>query len=147
MVLLNTIQLNITNSIDKLLTNFGLKNYKTHIYKVNFTEKILCFFEKDDSSEKKCLVFTLLWNNECDPNPHHQINVVNFYHVKYTRSLEILQIEQLDANNFEIKTPSSINRYIYNVNTHLFKQYEIYPGKLYQMSANSKTEMVYYKVH
>ena len=149
MVLLKPIPFNITNSINKLKTNLGLKNYKTHIYKVNFTEKILCFFEKDDSSEKdkKCLVFTLLWNNECDLNPHHQINIVNFYHVKHASTLEILQIEQLDANNFEIKTPSSINRYIYNVNTHLFKQYEIHPGKLYEMDVNSKTEIVYYKIH
>ena len=145
MVLLNTIPFNITNKINILQTNFGLKKYKTHVYKVNFTEKILCFFEKEDSSEEKNLVFTLLWNNECDPNPHHQINVVNFYHVKYTQSLETLQIEQLDANNFEIKTPTSINRYIYNVNTHLFKQYEIHPGKLYEIGVNSETEMVYYK--
>ena len=148
MVLLNTIPFNITNNINILQTNFGLKKYKTHVYKVNFTERILCFFEKDEllDNNKKSLVFTLLWNNECDPNPHHQINIVNFYHVKYTQSLETLQIEQLDANNFEIKTPTSINRYIYNVNTHLFKQYEIYPGKLYEMGVNSKTEMVYYKV-
>jgi hypothetical protein len=149
MVLLNPIPLNITNNINKLQTNFGLKNYKTHVYKVNFTEKILCIFEKDNSSEnnKKTLIFTLLWNNECDTNPHHQINFVNFHHVKYTQSLEILQIEQVDTNNFEIKTPTSINRYIYNVNTHLFKQYVIYPGKLYEMGVNSKTEIVYYKFH
>jgi hypothetical protein len=148
MVLLNTIPLNITNTINKLQTNFGLKNYKTHVYKVNFTEKILCFLE-DDSLEnnKKTLIFTLLWNNECDPNPHHQINFVNFYHVKYTQSLEILQIEQVDTNNFEIKTPTSINRYIYNINTHLLKQYVIHPGKLYEMGVNSKTEIVYYKFH
>ena len=89
----------------------------------------------------------MLWNNECDTNPYHQINFVNFHHVKYTQSLEILQIEQVDTNNFEIKTPTSINRYIYNVNTHLFKQYVIYPGKLYEMGVNSKTEIVYYKFH
>ena len=149
MVLLNPIPFNITNNINKLQTNFGMKNYKPHVYKVNFTEKILCIFEKDDSSEnnKKTLIFTLLWNNECDTNPHHQVNFVNFHHVKYTQSLEILQIEQLDTNNFEIKTPTSINRYIYNVNTHLFKQYVIYPGKLYEMGVNSKTEIIYYKFH
>lgn len=145
MVLLNPIPLNVINNINILKTNFGLTAYKYTIYKVNYSDKIIAFLEKE-KPEKAHLVITILWLNEYDPNPYHQINFVKFYHVKSICSMECLLIEQLDINNFEIRTPSSINRYIYNLKTNLFKQYEILPGRIYEMETNSKTEMVYYNI-
>ena len=59
--------------------------------------------------------------------------------------MEILQLGQLDNHNFELFTPTSSNRYVYNLNTHLFKEYEILSGKTYLMSTKSNTEIVYYK--
>ena len=150
MVLLNPIPLNIIKNLDILKSNFGLTKYKYTVYKVNFSEKIIGFIEKDklekDKLEKNIIIFTILWQNEYDPNPYHQLNLVKFYHIKTMPAMEMLYIEQLDTNNFEIRTPTSINRYIYNLNTHLFKQYEIVPGKIYEMGVNKKTEMIYYKV-
>jgi len=145
MVLLNPIPLIVIDSIDRLKKSLGLYLYKYTVYKVNYSEKIICFIEKN-SPEKNSLIVTMLWKNEYDVNPYHQINIVNFVHLKNIINMEILIIEQYDANNFEIRTPSSINRYIYNINTHLFKQYEIIPGRIYEIGINEKTEMVYYKV-
>jgi len=145
MVLLNPIPLIVIDSIDRLKKSLGLYLYKYTVYKVNYSEKIICFIEKN-SPEKNSLIVTMLWKNEYDVNPYHQINIVNFVHLKNIINMEILIIEQYDANNFEIRTPSSINRYIYNINTHLFKQYEIIPGRIYEIDINEKTEMVYYKV-
>jgi hypothetical protein len=145
MVLLNPIPLIVIDSIDRLKKSLGLYLYKYTVYKVNYSEKIICFIEKNPP-EKNSLIVTMLWKNEYDVNPYHQINIVNFVHLKNIINMEILIIEQYDANNFEIRTPSSINRYVYNLNTHLFKQYEIIPGKIYEIGINEKTEMVYYKV-
>jgi hypothetical protein len=145
MVLLNSIPLIVIDSIDRLKKSLGLYLYKHTVYKVNYSEKIICFIEKN-SPEKNSLIVTMLWKNEYDVNPYHQINIVNFVHLKNIINMEILIIEQYDANNFEIRTPSSINRYIYNINTHLFKQYEIIPGRIYEIGINEKTEMVYYKI-
>jgi hypothetical protein len=145
MVLLNPIPLIVIDSIDRLKKSLGLYLYKYTVYKVNYSEKIICFIEKNPP-EKNSLIVTMLWKNEYDVNPYHQINIVNFVHLKNIINMEILIIEQYDANNFEIRTPSSINRYIYNINTHLFKQYEIIPGRIYEIDINEKTEMVYYKV-
>lgn len=145
MVLLNSIPLIVIDSIDRLKKNLGLYLYKHTVYKVNYSEKIICFIEKN-SPEKNSLIVTMLWKNEYDVNPYHQINIVNFVHLKNIINMEILIIEQYDANNFEIRTPSSINRYIYNINTHLFKQYEIISGRIYEIGINEKTEMVYYKI-
>ena len=145
MVLLNPIPLIVIDSIDRLKKSMGLYLYKYTVYKVNYSEKIICFIEKNPP-EKNSLIVTMLWKNEYDVNPYHQINIVNFVHLKNIINMEILIIEQYDANNFEIRTPSSINRYIYNINTHLFKQYEIIPGRIYEIGINEKTEMVYYKV-
>ena len=145
MVLLNPIPLIVIDSIDRLKKSLGLYLYKYTVYKVNYSEKIICFIEKNPP-EKNSLIVTMLWKNEYDVNPYHQINIVNFVHLKNIINMEILIIEQYNANNFEIRTPSSINRYVYNLNTHLFKQYEIIPGRIYEIDINEKTEMVYYKV-
>ena len=146
MVLLNPIPLIIIDSIDRLKKGYGLTLYKHTVYQVNYSDKIICFIEKQPP-EKNSLIFTMLWKNEYDVKPYHQINVVNFTHLKNIMSIEMLIIEQYNGNNFEIRTPSSINRYIYNINTHLFKQYEIIPGKLYEIGINEKTEMVYYNIN
>lgn len=153
MVILSPIPLNIINKLNIIQTNLGLQNYNIHLYKVDFTDKIIGFFEQningdkngDKNKDKQNKIFIILWNNELHANPYQQMVNINFNHCKYGRSLETLQIQQLDTNNFVISTPTSINRYVYNLNTFLFKEYEILPGKIYHMSPNSKTEMVYYK--
>jgi len=144
------IPLNIINTVNIIKSKYGLQNYIIHLYKVNFTDRIIGFFEKDkkdkqEENERIQNVFIILWQNECDPNPHQQIQNLKFYYLKNIKSIEILQSGQLDKHNFEFFTPTSANRYVYNLNTHLFKEYEILCGKLYIMSTNSNTEMVYYK--
>ena len=143
MVLLSPIPLNIINKLNIIQTSLGLQNYSIHLYKADFTDKIIGFFEQD-KRDKIDKIFIILWNNELHANPYQHMVNVNFNHCKYGRSLETLQIQQLDTHNFVISTPTSINRYVYNLNTFLFKEYEIFPGKIYHMSPNSKTEMVYY---
>jgi len=102
---------------------------------------------KDKDKDKDNTLFIVLWQNDLDATPYQQLVTVHFRHVKYARSLEILQIlqiRQLDKHNFVLFEPTSTNRYVYNLNTFLFKEYEIIPGQLYYLCANSKTEMVYY---
>ena len=147
MVILNPVPFNIINTVNIIKAKYCLQNYITHLYKVNFTNRIIGFFEKDknDTQEKIQMVLIVLWQSELDPNPFQKLVNINFYYLKTSIVLEILQITQIDKHNFELYTPTSANRYVYNLNTHLFKEYEILCGKLYYMSANSKTEMVYYK--
>jgi hypothetical protein len=120
---------------------------------VNFTDRIVGFFEKNrilekdnpDIQEKIQKVLIVLWQNELDPNPFQKLVTINFYYLKTSIVLEILQIIQINKHNFELYSPTSANRYVYNLNTHLFKEYEILCGRLYHMSSKSNTEIVYYK--
>lgn len=147
MVLLNPVPLNIINAVNMIRTKYDIQNYIIHLYKVNFTDRIIGFFEKDknDSNEKIHNVLIVLWQNECDLNPFQKLVNINFYYCKTSIVMEILQLGQLDNHNFELFTPTSSNRYVYNLNTHLFKEYEILSGKTYLMSTKSNTEIVYYK--
>lgn len=142
MVLLNPIPVNIINKINIIQASLGLQKYIIHLHKVDFTERIIGFLQKD--KDKDNTLFIVLWQNELDMTPNQQLVTVHFTHVKYARSLEILQVRQLDKHNFVLFEPTSTNRYVYNLNTFLFKEYEIIPGQLYYLCANSKTEMVYY---
>ena len=146
MVLLNPIPVNIINKINIIQASLGLQKYIIHLYKVDFTDRIIGFLQKDKDKDKDKdnTLFIVLWQNELDMTPNQQLVTVHFTHVKYARSLEILQVRQLDKHNFVLFEPTSTNRYVYNLNTFLFKEYEIIPGQLYYLCANSKTEMVYY---
>jgi hypothetical protein len=160
MVLLNPIPVNIINKINIIQASLGLQKYIIHLYKVDFTERIIGFLQKDGNKDKEQdrdrdrdkdkdkdkdnTLFIVLWQNELDMTPNQQLVTVHFTHVKYARSLEILQVRQLDKHNFVLFEPTSTNRYVYNLNTFLFKEYEIIPGQLYYLCANSNTEMVYY---
>jgi hypothetical protein len=158
MVLLNPIPVNIINKINIIQASLGLQKYIIYLYKVDFTERIIGFLQKDGNKdkeqdkeqdrdrdkEKDNILFIVLWQNESDLAPYQQLVTVHFRHVKYARSLEILQVRQLDKHNFVLFEPTSTNRYVYNLNTFLFKEYEIIPGQLYYLCANSNTEMVYY---
>jgi hypothetical protein len=152
MVLLNPIPLNIIQKINIIQTCLGITDYNIYLYKVDSTDKIIGFFDKNrilerDKFEKIDKILIVLWQNEYDPNPSQKLVTVNFRQLKtvITPYQEILQIAQLDKHNYEIYTPLSSNRYVYSLNTHLFKEYEIIPGKLYCLSAKSNSEMVYYK--
>jgi hypothetical protein len=163
MVLLNPpIPLNIINKINIIQASLGLQKYIIHLHKVDFTERIIGFLQKDGNKDKEQdkeqdkerdkekdrdkdnTLFIVLWKNELDATPYQQLVTLHFRHVKYARSLEILQVRQLDKHNFVLFEPTSTNRYVYNLNTFLFKEYEIIPGQLYYLCANSNTEMVYY---
>ena len=67
MVLLNPIPLIIIDSIDRLKKGYGLTLYKHTVYQVNYSDKIICFIEKQPP-EKNSLIFTMLWKNEYDVN-------------------------------------------------------------------------------
>lgn len=148
MVLLNPIPVNIINKINIIQASLGLQKYIIYLHKVDFTERIIGFLQKDKDKdkdkEKDNTLFIVLWQNELDVTPYQQLVTVHFRHVKYVRILEILQVRQLDKHNFVLFEPTSTNRYVYNLNTFLFKEYEIIPGQLYYLCANSNTEMVYY---
>ena len=157
MVLLKPIPVNIINKLNTIQESLGLQKYIIHLHKVNFTERIIGFLqkydqdkdkekdtEKDKEKEKDNTLFIVLWQNELDMTPNQQLVTVHFRHVKYARSLYILQVRQLDKHNFVLFEPTSTNRYVYNLNTFLFKEYDIIPGQLYYLCANSNTEMVYY---
>jgi hypothetical protein len=153
MVLLNPVPLNILNMINIIRKKYDIQNYIIHLYNVNFTDRIVGFFEKNrilekdnpDIQEKIQKVLIVLWQNELDPNPFQKLVTINFYYLKTSIVLEILQIIQINKHNFELYSPTSANRYVYNLNTHLFKEYEILCGRLYHMSSKSNTEIVYYK--
>ena len=153
MVLLNPVSLNILNMINIIREKYDIQNYIIHLYKVNFTDRVVGFFEKNrileqdkpGIQEKIQKVLIVLWQNELDPNPFQKLVTINFYYLKMSIVFEILQIIQIDKHNFELYSPTSANRYVYNLNTHLFKEYEILCGRLYHMSTKSNTEIVYYK--
>ncbi len=151
MVLLKPIPVNIINKLNTIQESLGLQKYIIHLHKVNFTKRIIGFLQKynkdkdkDGDKDKDNTLFIVLWQNELDLEPYQQSVTVHFRHVKYVRSLEILQVRQLDKDNFVLFEPTSTNRYVYNLNTFLLKEYDIIPGQLYYLCANSNTEMVYY---
>lgn len=150
MVLLNPVPLNIINAVNVIRLKYDIQDYIIHLYKVNFTDRIIGFFEKNKKDknnfqEKIQNVLIVLWQNELDSNPSQKIVNINFYYLKTSIVLEILQLTQIDKHNFELFSPTSANRYVYNLNTHLFKEYEILSGKRYFMSTKSNTEIIYYK--
>ena len=153
MVLLNPVPLNILNMINIIREKYDIQNYIIHLYKVNFTDRVVGFFEKNrileqdkpGIQEKIQKVLIVLWQNELDPNPFQKLVTINFYYLKMSIVFEILQIIQIDKHNFELYSPTSANRYVYNLNTHLFKEYEILCGRLYYMISKSNTEITYYK--
>ena len=151
MVLLNPIPLNIIQKINVIRTCLGIKDYIISVYKVDYSDRIIGIFDKNRNSatqyEKIEKMLIVLWQNEYDANPNQLFVTVNFRQVKSvnTRYQEILQIAQLDKDNYEFFTPVSSNRYVYNLNTHLFKEYEIMPSKMYYLSSKPNTEIVYYK--
>ena len=118
---------------------------------MDYSDRIIGIFDKNRNSatqyEKIEKMLIVLWQNEYDANPNQLFVTVNFRQVKSvnTRYQEILQIAQLDKHNYEFFTPVSSNRYVYNLNTHLFKEYEIMPSKMYYLSSKPNTEIVYYK--
>ena len=46
-MLLNPVPLNIINAVNMIRTKYDIQNYIIHLYKVNFTDRIIGFFEKD----------------------------------------------------------------------------------------------------
>lgn len=150
MVLLNSVPLNILNMVNVIKVKYDIQHYNIHFYKVDFTDRIIGFFEKDKKDknniqEKIQNVLIVLWQSELDANPFQKLVNINFYYLKFSIVMEILKITQLDKHNFELFSPTSANRYVFNLNTHLFKEYEILCGRLYYMSTKSNTEIVYYK--
>jgi hypothetical protein len=153
MVLLKPAPINIINKIELSKKTYfshltlsmtgegAINNCYIYLYKVNKTEKIICFLNL------KNVLLILLWKNEYDTTPHEQLVELNFnkrYEQSFTTIINILIIQQLDQYNFMIKKPLSSNRYVYSLNTFLFKEYDILTGRVYDLEANEKTELVYY---
>ena len=83
MVLLNPVPLNILNAVNVIRLKYDIQNYIIHLYKVNFTDRIIGFFEKNkkdknDFQEKIQNVLIVLWQNELDSNPSQKIVNINF---------------------------------------------------------------------
>ena len=47
MVLLNPVPLNILNMVNIIRSKYDIQNYIIHLYKVDFTDRIIGFFEKN----------------------------------------------------------------------------------------------------
>ena len=146
MVLLNPVPFNISNKIINTKKTFNLPDDSfLYMYKVDYSEKIVSFMENRNING---LIITV-WKNENYYNPWEQLVVIKLYHKPnvYLNSSELLlniQIQQLDKDNYEIKSALSTNIYIYNLNIFSLKEYEVKKGRIYCLKKQSNTELAYY---
>jgi len=146
MVILNPIPGNIASKIISVKQEFVIPiGAFIHIYKVDYSDKIVCFIENKHITG----LIIIVWNNEDDVCPKEQLIVLKFYqkpgHIISSDELAIyIQIQQLDKDNYEIKTAHSINIYIYNLNVYTIKEYNVFKGQLYSLKKNYTTELSYH---
>ena len=147
MVLLNPIPLLIASKIMRVKLEFNIP-YDAFIimYKVDYSDKIVCFIENRHITG----LIIIVWNNEDDINPNEHLVVLKFYQKvggPITNSNEFAQciiIQQLDKDNYEIKTAQSTNIYIYNLNVFTIRDFIVYKGKLYLLKKHYTTELSYH---
>jgi hypothetical protein len=147
MVLLRPVPYNIIKRIIQTKMSYNLP-YDSFIYifKVDNSEKIICFIE----NQKINGLAILVWKYEEDKNPWEQLVVIKLYNKpnsKYLSPLELpanILISQIDQYNFEIKGIISRNCYIYNLHVYTINEYEVIGGQLYCIKKNPvTTEMAY----
>jgi hypothetical protein len=76
MVLLNPIPLLIASKIMRVKLEFNIAyNAFIIIYKVDYSDKIVCFIENRHITG----LIIIVWNNEHDINPNEHLVVLKFY--------------------------------------------------------------------
>ena len=147
MVLLNPIPSLIVSKIMRVKLEFNISyDAFIFIYKVDYSDKIICFIENRHITG----LIIIVWNNADDIFPNEHLVVLKFYQKPggpITTSDEfaaLIIIRQLDKDNYEIKTAHSANVYIYNLNVYTIREYLVIKGRLYSMKKHYTTELSYH---
>jgi hypothetical protein len=147
MVILNPIPGNIASKIIRVKQEFNIPiGSFIYIYKVDYSDKIVCFIENRNITG----VIIIVWNNENDINPKEQLVVLKFYQktggsiINSDEFAALIIIQQLDIDNYEIKTAHSTNVYIYNLNVYTIIEFLVIKGQLYNMKKLYTTELSYH---
>ena len=147
MVLLNPIPSNIASKIMRIKQEFNIPiGSFIYIYKVDHTNKIVCFMEHQHITG----LIIIVWNNERDLNPNEHLVVLKFYQkpggpiINSDEFASLIQIQQLDIDNYEIKTSHSTNLYLYNLNVYTIKEFLVIKGQLYSLKKHYTTELSYH---
>ena len=146
MVILNPIPYKIASRIIRVKQEFNIPiGAFIYIYKVDYSDKIICFIENRHITG----LIIIVWNNENDILPKEHLIVLKFYQkpgqiINSDEFALLIQIQQLDKDNYEIKTAHSINVYIYNLIVYTIKEYTVFKGQLYSLKKNYTTELSYH---
>lgn len=145
MVLLNPIPSIIANKIILTKMTYNLDDDSfLFLYKVDYSDKIVCFMENRTITG----LIIIVWNNEHDLFPREQLVVLKLYSKPgvYLNSNELaiyIVIRQLDKDNYEIESVQSRNLYIFNLNLYTIKEFEVIRGKIYLLKKKQNTELSY----
>ena len=146
MVMLNPIPLLIASKVMRVKQEFNIAyDAFIMIYKVDHSDKIVCFIENRHITG----LIIIVWNNDHDISPNEHLVVLKFYQkpggpvINSDEFAALVQIQQLDKDNFEIKTAHSANIYIYNLNVYTIRDYLVIKGQLYKMKKIYTTELSY----
>ena len=147
MVLLNPIPSLIASKIMRIKLEFNIPyDAFIYIYKVDYSDKIVCFIENRFITG----LIVIVWNNAEDILPNEHLVVLKFYQkpggpiINSDELAALIQIQQLDKDNYEIKTAHSTNLYIYNLNIYTIREYLVVKGKLYKLKKHYNTELSYH---
>jgi len=147
MVILNPIPGNIASKIIRIKQEFNIPiGSFIYIYKVDYSDKIICFMEHRHITG----LIIIVWNNDQDINPNEHLVVLKFYQkpggtiINSDEFASLIIIQQLDIDNYEIKTAHSTNVYIYNLNVHTIREFLVIKGQLYRLKKNYTTELSYH---
>ena len=147
MVLLNPIPSLIASKIMRVKLEFNIPyDAFIFIYKVDYSDKIVCFIENRFITG----LIVIVWNNDEDICPNEHLVVLKFYQktggsiINSDEFAALIIIQQLDTDNYEIKTANSTNVYIYNLNVYTIREYLVIKGKLYKLKKHYTTELSYH---
>ena len=146
MVILNPIPYNIASKIIRVKQEFNIPiGSFIYVYKADHTNKIVCFIENKHITG----VIIIVWNNEDDVKPNEHLVVLKFYQkpgqiINSDEFAALIVIQQLDIDNYEIKTANSVNVYIYNLNVYTIREYLVIKGCLYKLKKHYTTELSYH---
>ena len=147
MVLLNPIPTLIASKVMRVKLEFNIPyDAFIMIYKVDYSDKIVCFIENRHITG----LIIIVWNNDYDIIPNEHLVVLKFYQkpsgsiITSDEFAALIQIQQLDKDNYEIRTANSLNVYIYNLNVYTIKEFVVIKGKLYKLKKHYTTELSYH---
>ena len=146
MVILNPIPINIASKIISVKQEFNIPiGAFIYIYKVDYSNKIVCFIENRHITG----VIIIVWNNENDVKPNEHLVVLKFYQklgqiINSDEFAAFIVIQQLDIDNYEIKTAHSTNVYLYNLNVYTIREFIVIKGQLYILKKHYTTELSYH---